>query len=394
MHAVSLLMLALAPAADPAADPAAPAPPAYDTLVVCPTPLVEAMQPWFAHRLAQGRKIGLVRDGDTPEKIRLAIRHAAEGGKLTHVLLVGDDHPDRLEDAALRSVTLPSKHVKAKVNVHWGSEAEIATDNWYADLDDDQAPDVAIGRLTADTPAQLAVMVAKILAYENAPPPGAWRRRVNFIAGVGGFGPITDAVLDMATKKFITSEIPAGYQTSMTYASLTSPYCPDPRLLPDVALARHNEGCLFWVYVGHGQRRWLDNMRVGRHAFPIMNVDHVTQMHAAEGSPVAVFLACYAGAFDEREDCLSEEMLAAPGGPTAVISGTRVTMPYGNAVLGHAMLQECFTHGHATLGEVLMCAKQSTASNRADGASRRLMDALAAAISPRTDLLEEERIEH
>ena len=162
------------------------------------------------------------------------------------MVIVGDDHPDRAKDEALQARTVPAALIDAKVNVRWGSEPKIATDNWYADLDDDLSPDVAIGRLTADTPEELAVMVAKIIAYENSTDYTPWRRRVNFIAGVGGFGMLADSVIDIATKKLITGQIPAGYQTSMTYASLTSPYCPDPRRLPETAVARHNEGCLFW----------------------------------------------------------------------------------------------------------------------------------------------------
>ena len=180
----------------------------------------------------------------------------------------------------------------------------------------------------------------------------------------------------------------------MTDASLTSPYCPDPRELPNTAIARHNEGCLFWVYIGHGQRRWLDYMRVDRHAFPILNIDHVEEMQAAAGSPIAVFLACYAGAFDEQQDCLGEAMLAAERGPVAVIAGTRVTMPYGNAVLGHALLEQKFQHQHATLGELILQAKRAAADGDAKGSSRLLMDTLASAISPNKDELQDERNEH
>lgn len=368
--------------------------PAYDTLVICPQPLHAALRPWLEYRMAQGRKIGVLSDCDSPGRIRAGIRAVAAGGKLTHVLIVGDDHPDRQTDDKLRAITVPAAKIDAKVNVRWGSEPQIATDNWYADVDDDQTPDVAIGRLTADTPQDLAVMVKKIIDYEQSTDNSMWRRRVNFIAGVGGFGVVADTILDMATKRFITGEIPAGYQTSMTYASLNSPYCPDPRRLSATAVARCNEGCLFWVYIGHGQRRWLDWMRVGRRAYPILNVDDVADMHSAAGAPIAVLLACYAGAFDGREDCLSEAMLAAPRGPVAVISGTRVTMPYANAVLAHALLQQCFAHDHATLGGLLLYAKREAAGGPDGEGTRQLLDALAAAISPNKDQLDAERREH
>jgi hypothetical protein len=388
MHSILLSLLWLAPAADVRAS--APA----DTLVVCPQPLVEALRPWLSHRMAQGRKIVLLTKPESPEKIEAAVKQVANDGRLTHVLIVGDDHPACKEDALLRDATVPTVQVKAKVNVQWGSEEFIASDNSFADLDGDQIPDVSLGRLTADTPDELSTMVKKIIDYETSEDFGPWRRRVNVIAGVGGFGPVTDGILDMATKKFLCGEIPSGYQTSMTFASINSPYCPDPRTLPAAVTARHNEGCLLWVYIGHGQRQWLDSMRVERHAFPIMDVDSVQKLHAKSGSPIAVFLACYTGAFDEASDCLSEKMLAQPSGPVAVICGTRVTMPYANAVLGHAMLEECFAHEHATLGELVLHAKRSAASHRAEGINRQLLDALAAAISPNKEQLGDERLEH
>ena len=85
-------------------------------------------------------------------------------------------------------LTVPTWEVPAKVVARFGSEPTIASDNGYADLDGDALPDLAVGRLTADTPAELAGMVGKILAYERSVDFGPWRRNVNLMAGLGGFG--------------------------------------------------------------------------------------------------------------------------------------------------------------------------------------------------------------
>ena len=90
-----------------------------DTLVICPKPLQAAMRPWFEHRMAQGRKIGVLSDVDSAERIRAGIRSAASGGKLTHVLIVGDDHPDREASDALRAITVPSGHTAARSAPGW-----------------------------------------------------------------------------------------------------------------------------------------------------------------------------------------------------------------------------------------------------------------------------------
>src|SRR5882757_6829959 len=112
------------------------------------------------------------------------------------LILPAANPPSTAADAV---VVAPREFLPAVVNVKYGSEPQIASDNWYADLDDDQLPDVGIGRIPADSPAELTKIVAKILAYERSNDFGAWRQRVNLIAGVGGFSPLVDTVIETAT---------------------------------------------------------------------------------------------------------------------------------------------------------------------------------------------------
>jgi hypothetical protein len=217
---------------------------------------------------------------------------------------------------------------------------------------------------------------------------------VNLVAGVAGFGALADKVIESATRSFISRGIPETYRTTMTYASWRSPYCPDPRVFRQTVIDRMNEGCLFWVYVGHGHRQGLDWIRVPTGAAPIMQVKDVSRVGATSGMPIAVFLSCYAGAFDGAEDCLAEKLLRQEGGPVAILAGSRVTMPYGMAVLSNAMMDFAFRERLQTLGEVMLSAKRQSMDEKADGFSRRLLDAMAASISPNPDDLEGERREH
>ena len=121
------------------------------------------------------------------------------------MVLVGDNVPWMAgagDAAAARCV--PVHYAKARVNVAWGSEPEIATDHAYADLgeemDTQPRPELAVGRLTAASPEQLRQIVAKILAYERSRDFGPWRRQLNVVAGVGGLGPIIDRGVESTTQ--------------------------------------------------------------------------------------------------------------------------------------------------------------------------------------------------
>ena len=365
-----------------------------DVLVVCPPELRPALASWVDHRTRQGHRIAFATEFDRAGAIRDEIRQHARGGRLRSVLLVGDADPAQARDPKIRKRFVPTRHVAAKINIRWGSEPEIASDNWYADLDDDHVPDLAIGRLTADSPSELRVMVAKIVAYEKSRDFSAWRRQVNLVAGVGGFGALADRVLETATKRLIVDGVPSAYRTTMTYASWRSPLCPDPRAFHEATLDRLNEGCLFWVYIGHGHRYGLDQLHAGGRRYHIFDIRDTAKLNSRRGSPIACMLSCYTGAFDQPRDCLAEEMLREPGGPVAIFAGSRVTMPYAMSVLSLAMMKEMFEHRRATLGEVFLRAKQSLASTNDTDETRRMLDVVAGAISPRPVDLAGERREH
>jgi hypothetical protein len=391
---LSAILVAVVFAAD-----ARPADGQVDAVVVAPRELLPALQPLLAHREQQGHRLALVTSTASPVEIRAAIRRQAAAGGLKYVLLVGDADPAARVNRQVAERSVPTFLVPAVVNVQYGSEPQIASDNVYADLDDDQVPDIAVGRIPADTPAELSRIVAKILAYEQSADFGPWRERVNFVAGVGGFSPILDTVVETVTSKLLTGGIPPAYETRMTYGSWRSPYCPDPRLFHAAAVERHNEGCLFWVYIGHGQSTQLDEVSIPGERFHIFDVRDCRELRSSGGSPIALMLACYTAAFDQPQDCLAEQMLKADGGPVAVYGGSRVTMPYAMAVMGTAMMGEYFHHQPATLGEAVLSAKRRTMARLDDpehpvGINRVLLDMVAALVSPNKDQLIEERREH
>jgi hypothetical protein len=383
---MSILLVALLFAAQPQPS---------DCVVVCPEVFRRSLEPWLAYRAREGHAIALVA-GDLPaEEIRRQIRLVAQGGRLRFVVLVGDCQPAAEEPPEARLRCVPTHYERAEVNVLWGSEPYLASDNWYADLNDDTAPEVALGRLTADSPEELERVVAKILAYERSRDYGPWRRQLNLVAGLGGFGVLADAAVESAARYFILRGIPSSYNLTTTFASWTSPYCPDPRRLRATVVERLNEGAWLWVYIGHGSPFDLDRARLPGGVYPLLTAEDVGLLESRHGAPLALFLACYSGAMDANEDCLAERMLRQPRGPVAIIAGSRVTMPYGMGVLSSELMGECFARSAPTVGEALLAAKRRMLIEEpSDREGRTMLDAVAAAISPRADLLATERAEH
>ncbi len=362
-----------------------------DTLVLCPQAFQAALQPWVAYRQQQGHRVLIVTPSGSSFAIQQQIRQVAAIHPLRNLVIVGDATNDNGQG---KLATVPTDYKIAMVNVQFGGEPDIATDNSYADVDSDGNLDLTLGRIPVDTPEQLTQFIDKVIAYETKSDFGLWRRKINLVAGTGNFIPVIDSVIANTSKRLITDLIPACYETSMTFTNWQSTYCPDPRRLSSCVVDRLNEGCLFWVYIGHGLPDCVAPMEAGRFTFPVFDNQIARRAQTADGSPIAVFLACYSGAFDLKKDCLGEVLVCQPRGPVACLCGSRMSMPYGMATLSYEIMNEFFAQEHSTLGEVILSAKQKVAANKIDNEYRQMIEDLGQTFSPRADLLPLERHEH
>lgn len=406
-------------AADASSRPLALSTPAI-AVVVRPAAWGSALVEWKAYRAAQGHRVVELDAEMGQAAIRSSIkrltaeaidRHRSEPREPTvrFVLLVGDGN----REPSVRAV-LPAWYRQSTAMVKLGGDPELATDNPYADLDDDERPDLAVGRIPADSAEAARQFLARTIAYESQQNFGLWRRDVRVVAGVGGFGTLADSVIEMTTSRFLTDRVPQWANVAMTYASPNSPYCPDPWRFSDATVDQMNAGSMFWVYVGHGHVKHLDFLRVERDVIGIFNDAQVPKIRTGDRSPIAVFLACYTGAFDAREDCLSEQLVMSHQGPVAALAATRVTGPYGLASLASGMLDQCYVQRVGSLGEVVLRAKQemlrpttttattdpaptgdaSPAASAPRDVQMQMITAIASALSPSGHDLLAERQEH
>lgn len=396
-----LLMTVLAwqPVPPPALAPVRAEAANADVLVVCPPVYRPALRPWLEYRATQGHVLAFAADHESGADLQAEIRARQATGALKTLFIVGDVPAEGATPNAA-SAGVPTFTIPAKINVRFGSTPEIGTDLPYADVDDDGIPDLAMGRWPVDSAEEAATYVRRSLAYEARLDQGsldetAWQREIDVVCGVGGFGWLVDKLLEDVTKKLLVEEIPAEYDVRVTYANWRSPFCPDPRAFGERIVSRIESGPLFWVYVGHGHRRTLDRLHVEGDDFPILDETTCDFRGQAPGRSIAVLLACFAGAFDHREDCLAESMLRDEEGPVAVIASSRVAMPYAMSVLARGMMQERFAGGDQTLGQMFLAAKrQMSAPVEHPDDTRKLMDTLARAMSPHRSELQAELDEH
>lgn len=217
----------------------------------------------------------------------------------------------------------------------------VGTDNYAAS--EDGIPEIAIGRLPADSPEELALMAEKTIACETASEHGPWRRRLEVFAGTADYGQEIEALLQSMFKMIFGSLMPRAFDLRITYAGKDSEYYFPAEKFRARFIDSINEGALVTAYVGHGEVRALDNVYINNRAYPIFEASDVSRLSCRGRSPVMVIIACDSGAFDlPGEECLAEEILKAKDAPVAVIASSWVSHMYPNGVFGIELMPAFF----------------------------------------------------
>lgn len=357
-----------------------------DYLAVAPESLAGPLDPLLAHRESLGRKVAWVSYEDAckgaepgADAIEAFLDRVRGKWGVTHVLLVGDARgedgrtiPMRVTDSAYFSET-------------YASEKELASDYGYA-CAGGKEPVLHVGRFPADTAGEVQALVRRTIRYEKELAPGPWQRRLAFIAGEAGFDPLIDRVIESQFTKIVKEHLPAAFDVRLAHARAASPYCPYPPKFNDAVIDLLNEGSLFYVYVGHGYRGGCDTVAWKGEKYPILDSKDAPRVAVKNGLPVMVVIACSTGFVDAKSgDCLGEELLRRDDGPVAFIGGSRITQPYGNALIGKNLVAAAFAEGISTVGEVLTEARKRTVGDD-DDPLRKTADMLAATVQGKDNL--------
>lgn len=393
---LGMLLPFMQPTSGLIADPGGPAQAAY--LIVAADAFADDCNALLAHRAAGGRSVGLVRFADVrrtwpgrsgPEALVACLRHARADWGTQFVLLVGDVTGS--PECVIPWCTGPAAYVSDQ----FASSRDLAHDWDYATLGGPE-PVLHVGRFPVQTRDELAVMIAKTIAYETTLPAGEWQARLRFVAGPFGGAPMIDRVLETQLTRLLADNVPPAYDLEVAYANPTSPYCPYPPLFHDNAVRMLNEGALLYCYAGHGTRHGLDSITWKQRTIPFLEAGQAGEVAVTAGLPVMAAMACWTAALDtERGDCLAEALLKRPAGPVAYLGATRICQPYGNALLGRALVGTVFSAEYPTLGEAVTEAERRLLAPEASEA-RRQLDALAAMVqgAPALEPIRRDTVRH
>ncbi len=227
----------------------------------------------------------------------------------------------------------------------WQGEVD-ATNRFVTVAGDDLLPDLFIGRLPADTPQQLKVMIDKLIRYETQASQQDWQGRTLFAAdnipdAAGDFWALSDAVADRlpapmtAVKAYLPASDPASILT--TTRAITQSF---------------NDGVLLSNYVGHAAAdRWAHES--------IFTAALAASLNNSATLPVNLSMTCLDGYFYYPNDIsLVQVLLWNPnGGVVASWSPTGLGVSTGHDVLHRGFYRAVFDNDLTRLGPATTLAK-------------------------------------
>jgi hypothetical protein len=239
------------------------------------------------------------------------------------LLLVGDDQPG-MQQAPWY---LPTKRMKL---YRWRKTQaeEFAADAAWGDLDGDLLPDIPVGRIPAQTRAQVELAVRKILLFERRPPTAADLQLVVWL-GSPEYGAVIDTVASGFGVGMVRTAAPAWLCPWFISGNPRDPFCGWPPDQPARFTRQIKQGGLLSVLLGHASAETFFSMTFQQQiAYTAADAAH----ELAKGPPAApmFFFSCESGAFVGGRPCLAKSLLFLPGGPVATIGATTESHPLTN----------------------------------------------------------------
>jgi hypothetical protein len=269
-----------------------------------------------------------------PEAIQQFLAYAVQNWDTPprYILLVGDTSYDfRGYTVPAENNRLPTMMVSTLFGGLTGSDVVIA------EINDDPWPDLAIGRIPAQTAGQVVVFVEKTLGYEKQPFEADWQKKILAIADgqEAQFRVEAQEFLDNFSGKYITELIapPAGSEASRE------------------VIQAIEDGSLITAYFGHGSLNMLGKDR-------LFSSDDVPDLSNAGRLPIMLHITCLTGLFiHPTQPSLAEDLLwQTNGGAVAILAPTSLTLPSAQGVLTTGFAEALLDSSHQRLGDIALFA--------------------------------------
>ncbi len=226
-------------------------------------------------------------------------------------------------------------------------QGEVPADNSYADLDGDGNPEIALGRIPVNTPAEANAVVDKLISYDENKRTQYWQRQAIFIADydpeVGDFAGVSDGI--------IRGYMPDDLIIHRIYRNIT---------ISDTAEIRQtiaddiNSGAWMIQYAGHGSPdTWMKG--VG------WSTEDAENLHNSGKYPFISTFNCLDGYFSYpgRSSMAEVMLLKANAGSIIAISPTGLGATIIQSEFRSTLMQSIFHDDVRVLGDALLQAKQN-----------------------------------
>lgn len=344
-----------------------------DYIIITHPDFAAAIEPLANHRTDGGLQVVTVTTRQvydsfgggriSPQAIKNFLQHAYQTWTPVtpqYVLLVGDGSYDFKNNSGFNpQMYLPP--FLAQVDPWWG---ETAADNRYVTFDGDNVPEMLIGRLPVNSPAEAGVVVNKIIQYETNPPLGEWNARNLFVAGNR----------DEDKDPLVVSQI-FRIHADEAYNRLAPPFVGyrfyyDPEIssnsyiYSNYVTARQqfisafNAGASLAVFHGHSSwHQWNINPLF---RWSLVETDNdVAHLKNGGRLPVVLGMTCFTGFFHHPEYPTMDESLLrhAGGGAVAVWGATGLGVASGHQELQAGFYDAILYDGETTLGAAVLAGK-------------------------------------
>lgn len=218
---------------------------------------------------------------------------------------------------------------------------KTASDDWLTDFQETGFATIPTGRIPARTPEEAALVISKIVNYEQGGSAGSWTHQALVVAD-------QNVGVDFSNEAQLANALlPPSLVTTTILADGLAPNVVSQQIVDAV-----NNGVLLVNYTGHGsEEQW---------SFADL-MDDTSAAALTNGGRLPVFLLmdCLNGFFhDVYATSLSTSLLMAPnGGAVAVWASSGFTTALPQATMDQALLRNLAANPAEPLGQAILAAK-------------------------------------